>query len=98
MQKDADSKVQVLLVSIDNEADAKGHLRNFLGEYGVDFKTYARPNGEGALIRHFYPGWDNSIPLSLLYNKQGQLLEAITGLTDRSEIELIVNKHQQLGS
>jgi thiol-disulfide isomerase/thioredoxin len=98
LQNDPESEIKVLLVSIDNAGDAKGKLRDFLGEMGVNFKTYARPMGEASLIKQFYPIWNNSIPLSLIYNRQGQLLEAITGLTDRAEIELIVNKHKQLGS
>lgn len=98
LENDPKSDIQVLLVSIDSEEDAKSKLRDFLGDMGVNFKTYARPNGEASLIKQFYPIWDNRIPLSLVYNRQGQMLEAITGLTDRSEIELIVNKHKQLGS
>jgi thiol-disulfide isomerase/thioredoxin len=98
LQNDPESEIKVLLVSIDNAGVAKDKLKGFLGEMGVNFKTYARPGGEASLIKQFYPIWDNSIPLSLIYNKQGQLLEAIRGLTDRTEIELIVNKHKQLGS
>lgn len=98
MQNEEASGVKVLLVSIDNAQDAKGKLKDFLGELGVNFQTYSRPVASEGLIKQFYPAWDGYIPLSLVYNKQGQLLEAITGLTDRSEIELIVNRHKQLGS
>ncbi|MFN8395942.1 MAG: TlpA disulfide reductase family protein [Bacteroidia bacterium] len=98
LQNDAASEIEVLLVSIDKREDVESKLQDFLGEFGVNFKTYARPEGEEALIRTFYPLWDNHIPLSLVFNKQGYLLEAITGLTDRAEIELIVNRHKQLGS
>jgi thiol-disulfide isomerase/thioredoxin len=98
LQNDPKSEIEVLLVSIDNLEDVKSKLKGFLGDVGVNFKTYARPSGEATLIRHFYPVWDNRIPLSLIYSKQGQLIEAITGLTDRSEIELIVNRNKQLGS
>lgn len=98
LQNDAASQIKVLLVSIDNAQDAKTKLKDFLGELGVNFQTYSRPVAEAGLIKQFYPSWDGYIPLSLVYDKQGQLLEAITGLTDRSEIELIVNRHKQLGS
>lgn len=98
IQNDEASDIEVLLVSIDKRADVDSKLRDFLGEFGVNFKTYARPEQEDALIRTFYPLWDNHIPLSLIFNRQGNLLEAITGLTDRAEIELIVNRHKQLGS
>lgn len=98
LQNDPKSETEVILVSIDNTEDIRSKLKGFLGDVGVNFKTYAKAGGEASLIKHFYPMWDDRIPLSLIYNKQGQLLEAITGLTDRSEIELIVNKHKQLGS
>ncbi len=98
LENDTASEVKVLLVSIDNVADVQTKLRGFLSENGVDFQTYARPQNEGVLIREYYPIWNNHIPLSLIFNREGRLLEAITGMTDRSEIELIVNKHKRLGS
>src|SRR5687768_2716153 len=51
LENDPESEISVLLVSIDNAGDAKGKLRNFLGEMGVNFKTYARPMGEATLIK-----------------------------------------------
>lgn len=98
MQNDPASEIQVLLVSIDNVTDATTKLRPFLAENGVNFQTFARPENENALIADFYPIWNNRIPLSLVFNHKGELLEAINGLTDRSEIELIVNKHKRIGS
>ena len=98
MQHDPKSEVKVLLVSIDNAEVAQSSLKGFLGQNGIDFQTYACPGNETALITAFYPFWDNRIPLSLVFNHDGKLLETITGMTDRSEIELIVNKHKRLGS
>lgn len=99
LQQDPASEVQVLLVSIDNQDAITSKLPGFLADNGVDFQTYASPDADGsALIGELYPIWNNSIPLSLIYNREGRLLEAISGMTDRSEIELIVNKHKRLGS
>lgn len=98
LENDTASEVKVLLVSIDNAADVQTKLRDFLSENGVTFQTYARPDNDAALIREFYPIWNNHIPLSLIFSHDGRMLEAITGMTDRSEIELIVNKHKRLGS
>ncbi len=98
MEHDPKSEVKVLLVSIDNVDVAKSSLKSFLGENGIDFQTYASFGNETALISAFYPFWDNRIPLSMIFNRDGRLLETITGMTDRSEIELIVNKHKRLGS
>jgi thiol-disulfide isomerase/thioredoxin len=98
LQNDPKSEVKVLLVSIDNLADAHAKLRGFLAENGVDFQTYARPENENALIRELYPIWNERIPLSLIYSNDGHMLEAISGMTDRGEIELIINKHKRIGS
>ncbi len=98
LNDDKNSEVKVLLVSIDNAADAKNKLQSFLEDYGVTFQTYARPYGEASLIKEFYPSWNRSIPLSLLYNNEGKLLEAFTGVTDRSEIEVVINKNKKMGS
>ncbi|MEM7039184.1 MAG: TlpA disulfide reductase family protein [Bacteroidota bacterium] len=92
------SEIDVVLVSIDEPHDAEKKLPEFLGEFGVDFQTYARTTGEAALIKAFYPAWDSRIPLTLLYNRDGKLLEAFRGLTARSEIEMVVNKYKTLGS
>ncbi|MFM2377179.1 MAG: hypothetical protein RLZZ165_2276 [Bacteroidota bacterium] len=98
LQKDPASKVKVLLVSIDKEDDLKSKLPAFLADHGVDFQTYARPFGEESLIGEFYASWNHTIPFSLIFTKGGEVIEVVNGLTDRSEIELIVNKHEQLGS
>jgi thiol-disulfide isomerase/thioredoxin len=98
LENDAESEVKVLLVSIDTEEDAKAKLRDFLTSFGVNFTTYARTEGEAAFIKKFYPQWDGRIPLTLIYDQKGSQLEAIRGLTERDEIELIINKHKMLGS
>lgn len=98
LQNAADSKVEVILISIDSEEDAESKLREFLADFGVDFQTYAQVNHPGAFVAQFYTLWDNRIPLSLIFTREGKLVEAITGITDRAEIELIVNMHQKLGS
>lgn len=98
LEKDEKSEVQVLLVSIDKTTTAKKKLQPFLTDLGVDFKTYARTTGEAQFIKMFYPIWDGRIPLTLLYDQKGKQLEAIRGLTDKGEIELIINKHKKLGS
>jgi thiol-disulfide isomerase/thioredoxin len=98
LQKDPASKVKVLMVSIDKEEDLKSKLPGFLADNGVDFQTYARPFDEVSLIKEFYAVWNHTIPLSLIFTKGGEVLDVINGLTDRSEIELIINKHEHFGS
>lgn len=97
IERDTTSEIRVVLVSVDTEADVKTTLHNYLGEFGVDFQTYASPTGFAKLIKEFWPGWDGRVPLTLLYHRDGNLLEHFKG-TDRGEIELLVNKHKTMGS
>lgn len=98
LQKDGSAGVEVVLISVDKPADAKSKLHNFLNDHGVDFQTYARTKDEAAFIKEFYPQWDGRIPLTLLYDQKASLLEVFKGMTDRQEIELIINRHKKLGS
>ena len=94
LKKDASSDVEVILVSVDKPNDAKTKLHNFLNDLGVDFQTYAKSENEAAFIKSFYGYYDGRIPLTLLYDNQGNQLEVFKGMTDRQEIELVVNKHR----
>lgn len=94
MQQDPNSDVEVVLVSVDKPNDAETKLQNFLNDLGVDFQTYARSENEAALIRNFYNFYDGRIPLTLLYHNTGEQLEVFQGMTDREEIELVVNKYR----
>lgn len=98
LQQDPESKVEVILVSIDDPGDVDSKLGSFLGNLGVTFKAYSHSEGENWFVKQFYPDWGQSIPLTLIYEKGGDRIAAIEGLTDRSEIELLINKHLKLGS
>jgi len=94
LQNDPESDIEVVLVSVDKPNDAKTKLSNFLNDFGVSFQTYVRSSNEAALISEFYTYYDGRIPLTLLYHNSGTKLEVFTGMTDRDEIELVVNKHR----
>lgn len=98
LQNDPASQVEVMLISIDQPEDLKGKLQSFLNGQGVDFPSYAVTGNPGAFIANFYTIWDERIPLSLIYSREGKMVEALTGLTDKAEIELIVNMHSKMGS
>jgi thiol-disulfide isomerase/thioredoxin len=98
LHNDPQSKIQVVLISIDKPEDATGKLHDFLADNQVDFQTYAVTEQPGVFVAQFYTIWNERIPLSLLYSKSGSMVEALTGVTDRAEIELIVNMHEKLGS
>lgn len=97
LHKDAGAGVDVVLISVDKPADAKSKLKNFLNDHDVDFQTYARTEREAALIKDFYDYWDGRIPLTILYDNDGKQLEVFKGMTDRQEIELVINRYKKLG-
>jgi thiol-disulfide isomerase/thioredoxin len=98
LHNDPQSKIQVILISIDSPDVAEGKLHSFVADNGIDFQTYAVTEKVGAFVAQFYTIWNERIPLSLLYSKSGRMVEALEGVTDRAEIELIVNMHEKLGS
>lgn len=98
LHNDPQSKIQVVLISIDAPDVAASKLHDFVADKGIDFQTYVVTKETGAFISQFYTIWNERIPLSLLYSKAGRMVEALEGITDRAEIELIVNMHEKLGS
>lgn len=94
---DQAKEVDVVLISVDKTLEAKSKLLNFLNDYNVDFQTYARTKNESPFIKDFYPKYDGHIPLTLLYDNKGTQLEVFKGMTDRQEIELVMNRYKITG-
>lgn len=95
IQKDKDSKIQVILVSLDDQKAVDNKLAGFLRSYDIGFDSFAKTQGGNDFIRSLYPDWKGTIPLNLIFDKHGNLVEAM-GLTDRSEVEMIVSRHLTL--
>jgi thiol-disulfide isomerase/thioredoxin len=98
LQKDSTALVDVKLISVDRPNVSAADLRSFLADFDVDFQTYAAQSDPGKFIAQFYGIWNDEIPLSLIYSKEGRMVEALAGLTDRAEIEMIVNLHSKMGN
>ncbi len=96
MARDTSSSTEVLLVSIDSPEDVANKLPGFLSEYGIDFATYTRVSDPGKFIARYYPGYQGTIPLTLVFRKGGEMLEAIVGMTNSKEIEMILNRHSKI--
>lgn len=96
MAKDTASNAQVVLISIDSPEDAQNKLPGFLAEYGIDFATYTRVSEPGKFIARYYPGYQGTIPLTLVFRKGGEMLEAIVGMTSGKELEMILNRHSKI--
>ncbi|MFK7972243.1 MAG: TlpA disulfide reductase family protein [Bacteroidia bacterium] len=92
VNRDSTLGVEVLLVSIDDiEKEMVPGLGDHLQQLGVDFESL-HINTEDAFrfIEGHYPGWNSTIPLNFVFSQDGRLI-AQTGLTDHSEVMMIVN-------
>lgn len=95
LQNEEGSKVNVMLVSLDEQEVVDEKLASFLHDVKVDFPSFIGEGDGEALVRAFYPEWDGYIPLSLIFDKEGTLIESV-GMTDKQEIEMIINRNELL--
>ena len=78
--------LQVVFVSID-EPDDLPAAEEFLLQVGVKFPTYFKGTQELSFIRELFPKWQGSVPASLLYGPNAELLEAWEGESSADELE-----------
>ena len=83
--------VRVVFVSLDTLTHVhSSKLANFLSKLGGNIRSfYFEQDSIPLNIRKIRPYWSGSLPLNLIYDNKGRLVE-ITGQTDRHEIELIL--------
>lgn len=89
------SPVKVLMISLDEKKIVNENLQAFLQGNGINFGTFFLGGDQEDFIRFWHPGWDGTVPLNLLMNKKGEVLEVIPSPVERLEVEMLVNKHQQ---
>ncbi|WNJ20784.1 TlpA disulfide reductase family protein [Pontibacter sp. G13] len=93
-QQDSDREADVLLVSMDEPAVSKLFLAQYLERCGVDFVTYhLDPTLAEEFMVKYVPDWDRSIPVNLIFTQGGRLVEK-TGMTNPSEIRMIIHQDQ----
>jgi thiol-disulfide isomerase/thioredoxin len=96
LHNDPSGAASVVFVSLDDfpegNTSSSEKLAGFLTKQGIDFPSY-HYNNELAreFIQRVYPDWNLSIPLNFIYAQDGRLIEK-TGMTDKSELELIINQ------
>ncbi len=96
LQKEHSQEAQVIFVSLDKEKpdsqELKQQLSSFMDDLGY-FSTSYYYNIDSAhkFIQQVYPDWNRSIPLNLIFANNGRLVDK-TGITDKSELELIMNE------
>lgn len=96
LQKDPKGEAHIIFVSLDIEKpdnqELNKKLTQFMSGMGYHSTTY-HYNIDSAreFIHQVYPDWNSSIPLNLIYANNGRLVDK-TGITDKSELELIINE------
>lgn len=60
-----------------------------LGYFSTSY--YYNIDSAHKFIQQVYPDWNRSIPLNLIFANNGRLVDK-TGITDKSELELIMNE------
>ena len=90
MKNEAREEVELVFISIDEENSLQTQLPEFLKEMEMTFPSYYW-KGENLKpsIKKYYEDWDETIPLTLVFNKKGKLLANLK-LTEKAEIEMII--------
>ena len=96
VHQDQKGDASVIFISLDDEMEQKHQLfeklEDFLHPHGIDFPTF-HYNIDHAreFIKKMYPQWNSSIPLNLIFANDGRFVEK-TGITDKGDVELIINQ------
>ncbi|MEZ4687305.1 MAG: TlpA disulfide reductase family protein [Bacteroidia bacterium] len=96
VQKDSALGMEVLLVSLDDiEEGTTESLGQALQPLGVDFESlHLMPEEAYRFIQGHFPGWNSTIPLNFIFTSDGRLVTQ-TGLTDYSELRMIVDEDRR---
>lgn len=90
MKNEAKADAELIFISIDEGEAVHNQLPDFLKEMDMTFPSYYW-KGENLKpsIKKYYEDWDETIPLTLVFNKKGKLLANLK-LTEKEEIEMII--------
>jgi thiol-disulfide isomerase/thioredoxin len=97
LQDQYPDKLRLMMVSIDDEQVIQAKLPEFLIDKKIQQRSWFLPgdNPETAeFILNLYPQWGQSIPLSLLYNQKGILLQSFTGQINPEELRKIIESQK----
>jgi hypothetical protein len=94
MQADSIEPISVMLISLDEPQVAHSQLATQLYRQGFHADLYHfDPQEAMPYFTTVLPDWDQSVPFNLIYDRQGNLIEA-TSLIDDKEVHLIVHADQ----
>jgi len=83
---------EVVFVCVDDKSKVEKDLASFLYQNTMEFSPYYNHiDSVKELVSPVYPAWNQSLPLTMIYKKEGEFIEGM-GLTDRNEIEMIISQ------
>ncbi|MBI4178868.1 TlpA family protein disulfide reductase [bacterium] len=91
LQRDHAGSLQVLFVSADFD-DQRPGVVSFLEKQGVDWETFFKTENDQDFIPAVWPEWSGALPATLLYDKNGRVVEFWEGAPERGEIESAVRE------
>lgn len=86
-------RLRLMMVSIDDAQVVSSVLPDFLKKHQMQFQTwysYGDAPAASQIISGLYPAWNSSIPLSLLYDARGNLLQVITGQINPEQMDQFI--------
>lgn len=91
------SKLRLMMVSIDDRQVVEAVLPDFLNKQQMNFPTwftYGDTPEASQIITALFPQWNSSIPLSLLYDSRGNLLQVITGQINPEQMNQFIQSSE----
>lgn len=89
-----DHGVRLVLVSADFE-EALPAARRFLESHGVRDTSFVKAEADMEFIDGVHPAWSGALPATLIYDRQGQLVEYWEGLADSARFENAITRALQ---
>lgn len=90
-QEYKDKGFKLILYSADKTSDREAALQ-FLEMQKVDFTNYFKGDISIEEIEVLFPGWEGVLPISILFNDQGEILQKWMGTAPYEEFKTVVEK------
>jgi len=89
--------LEVIGLSVDYPDETESKIKPFLKKAGSTFPVFVQDvNNDEKLINMIDPEWNGAVPLTVIYDANGNKLEIIEGKKSYSEFEKILSKHLPL--
>lgn len=81
-EKYKNSKVDIVGLSVDDKSDLNSEVIPFLQKNEVNFKIYIQNFKNIEELISFFPKWEGAIPLTVIFDKNGNEKKFIIGMRD----------------